>query len=170
MASASSRMTSLKPFLKKGKKKGGAFGPGCWVGAGEGGAGDAYSQPDPHECSQGALLSPPDQHLYHSSLPPSSSPLAGHPPTPSHPPWHASHPRSPPKPTSQAKRRGRLCRRGSDKGMGSFGKRRPATYLKMVLVLAKLRMGPRTMSIPRSSEALSWREMAWIRIPFRGCT
>lgn len=28
--------------------------------------------------------------------------------------------------------------------------------MKMVLVLAKLRMGPLTMSIPRSSEAFSW--------------
>lgn len=54
--------------------------------------------------------------------------------------------------------------------MGSFGNCRPAAYLKMVLVLAKLRMGPRTMSIPRSSEALSWREAAWICIPARGCT
>lgn len=55
--------------------------------------------------------------------------------------------------------------------LGSFGKHRPTTYLKMVLVLAKLRMGPRTMSIPRSSEALSWREeAAWIRIPSRGCS
>lgn len=41
--------------------------------------------------------------------------------------------------------------------MGSVEKRKPTTYLKMVLVLAKLRMGPRTMSIPRSSDALSWR-------------
>lgn len=31
----------------------------------------------------------------------------------------------------------------------------PPTHLKMVLVLAKLRMGPRTMSMPRSSDAFS---------------
>lgn len=47
----------------------------------------------------------------------------------------------------------------------SFGKHGPTTYLKMVLVLAKLRMGPRTMSMPRSSEALSWKGTVWIRIP-----
>lgn len=49
--------------------------------------------------------------------------------------------------------------------MGSFGKHSPTTYLKMVLVLAKLRMGPRTMSMPRSSEALSWKGVVWKRIP-----
>lgn len=31
------------------------------------------------------------------------------------------------------------------------------SYLKMVLVLAKLRMGPRTTSIPLSSDAFSWK-------------
>lgn len=49
--------------------------------------------------------------------------------------------------------------------MGNFGKQRPTTYLKIVLVLAKLRMGPRTMSMPRSSEALSWKGMVWVPIP-----
>lgn len=106
MASASSRMTSLKPFLKKKGEKGMGLVLAvawCWRNGSVG----CYSQPDPHGCFRGTLL---NLHPH----PPSSSLLIGHPwllPTCSHP-----------KPTSQAKRRGRLCCWGGDDGMGNSGK------------------------------------------------
>lgn len=166
MASASSRMTSLKPFLKKGEERGWLWSRllgWCWR-RGSGGmlipSLTATSAPrDPSFPLQTSIFI---AHRYHPHPPclegtPDSFPSApAHFPPQKLPPTH--HPsRALGQAVSVAG--GCVC----DEGTGSFGKRRPATYLKMVLVLAKLRMGPRTMSIPRSSEALSWRETAWIR-------